>query len=205
VVLTNELKVGGVIEITFPTQYPEGLGITALNPLKCSTNCTISGRAVTLTYSTDLVPGAPGFDIKIDNVLNPTESGGTGNFWVKAIKGGQVIDENLIFGVIGVAGDIGVIKTASVGLDSEGVQFAGELSKYVFTFTTSRDIPDNNFVRIYLPGTDFEVAKFPSCSASPVGGKVVRGRLICESFDSKYIDVSGFKDQFVAGTTVTII
>lgn len=203
-VLTNDLKVGGVVQVTFPTQYPEGLGITALNPLKCSTLCSISGRAVTLTYSSDLMAGAPGFDIKIDNVLNPGEAGGTGNFWIKTIKGGQVIDENLIFGVIGVASDIGNIKTASVALDSEGVQFAGELSKYVFTFTTSRDIPDNNFVRIYLPGSDFEIAKFPSCSAYPVGGKVVRGRLVCESFDSKYIDVSGFKDQFVAGTTVIV-
>ena len=134
--------------------------------------------------------------MSVYGVTNPLNSGGTGNFWIKSIKGGQTVDENLIFGVIGVAGDIGTIATAQVALETEGVQFAGELSKYVFTFTTSRFIPDNNFVRLYLPPGEFGVAKFPSCSAYPVGGKIVRGRLICESTGDNFIDVKGFKDQF---------
>ena len=137
--------------------------------------------------------------------MNPDASGGTGNFWIRSIKGGQTVDENLIFGVIGVANDIGLIKSASVALETEGVQYAGELSKYVFTFTTSRDIPDNNFVRLYLPTGEFEVAKFPSCAAYSVGGKLARGRLTCESFGSNFIDVSGFKDKFSAGTSIGIV
>lgn len=138
--------------------------------------------------------------------MNPSSSGGTGNFWIRSIKGGQTIDENLIFGVIGIAGDIGAISTASVALETQGVQYAGESSKYVFTFTTSRDIPDNNFVRLYLPPPgEFGIAQFPACAAYPVGGKVVRGRLVCESTGDNFIDVSGFKDQFTTGTTIAVV
>ena len=192
------------MEVTFPTQYPASLGFNATNPLLCKPVCVRSGRTVAFSFSADLLPGV-GYNVSVYNVLNPDAPGGTGNFWIKSIKGGQVVDENLIFGVIGVANDIGAIKTASVALETEGVQYAGESSKYVFIFTTSRSIPDNNFVRLYLPENEFTVAKFPACAAYPVGGKTVRGRLVCESFGSNYIDVSGFKDKFVPGTSIGIV
>ena len=88
----------------------------------------------------------------------------------------------MIFGVLGIANDIGTIKTASVGLDSEGVQYAGDNSRYIFIFQTSRFVPNNNFVRLYLPENEFEVTQFPACAAHPVSGKIVAGRLICEGF-----------------------
>lgn len=141
----------------------------------------------------------------IERIKNPSSQGGTGNFWLRTVKGGQVIDENLIFGVIGIANDIGTIVTASVALDTEGVQFAGELSRYVFILETSRYIPDNNFVRLYFPENEFEIVQFPTCSAYPVAGKTVNGRLVCESFSNNYIDVRGFVDEFNEGTSIGIV
>ena len=202
--LDNTLKLGGTIQVTFPTQYSPTLGFNSLNLLACSTNCTQSGRTVIFTFQSDL-NSSMGYNISVYNVLNPDSQGGTGNFWIRSLKGGQSIDENLIFGAIGIAGDIGAISTASVALETQGVQYAGELSKYVFSFITSRDIPDNNFVRIYLPPGEFGVAQFPSCSAYPIGGKIIRGRLVCESTGDNFIDVTGFKDKFPAGTTIGIV
>jgi hypothetical protein len=202
--LDNTLKQGGVIQVTFPTQYSQNLGFATGNVLSCSVACTQLDRTITFTFGFDLQP-MTGYNISVYNVLNPASQGGTGNFWIKSIKGGQTIDENLIFGVIGIAGDIGLIKTASVALETEGVQYAGELSKYVFSFITSRDIPDNNFVRLYLPRGEFTVAKFPACSAYPIGGKMIRGRLVCESSGDDFIDVQGFKDKFAPGTVIGIV
>ena len=193
-----------MLDLTFPTQYPSGLGFVASNPLACSNSCVLLDRKVRFTFGNDLLANTS-YNVSVFNVANPTNSGGTGHFWLRTIKGGQTVDENLIFGVIGVAGDIGLMQTASVTLDSDGVQYAGELSKYVFIFTMSRDVPDNNFVRLYLPPGEFGIAKFPSCAAYPVGGRTVRGRLVCESTGDNFIDVKGFKDKFSAGTSVGII
>lgn len=195
---------GGVINVTFPTQFPTNLGYNSSNTLSCKPSCTLNSRTVTFSFPNALDAGK-GYNASVFKVTNPSNSGGTGNFWIRSIKGGQTIDENLIFGVIGIAGDIGTISTATVALETQGVQYAGESSKYVFTFMTSRDIPNNNFVRLYLPEGEFGVAKFPSCAAYPVGGKVARGRLVCESTGDNFIDVSGFKDQFSTGTTIAVV
>jgi hypothetical protein len=203
-VLSNSLPLGGVINVTFPTQFPSNLGYNNTNTLKCTPTCVLNSRTVTFSFSQELTAGL-GYNITVNGVTNPPTSGGTGNFWIRSIKGGQTIDENLIFGVIGIANDIGTITTATVVLETQGVQYAGESSKYVFTFTTSRAIPNNNFVRLYLPEGEFGIAKFPSCAAYPVGGKVARGRLVCESTGDNFIDVSGFKDQFSAGTTIAVV
>lgn len=60
-------------------------------------------------------------------------------------------------------------------------------------------------MRLYLPPGEFEIVQFPTCSAHPVGGKRVNGRLICESFRNEYIDVRGFVDEFVSGTNIGIV
>lgn len=190
--------------MTFPSQFPKSLGYNLTNTLACNPSCSLFSRTVTFQFPNALVAGNA-YNVSVFRVTNPPSSGGTGNFWIRSIKGGQTIDENLIFGVIGIAGDIGTIGTATVALETQGVQYAGESSKYVFTFTTSRAIPNNNFVRLYLPEGEFEVAKFPSCAAYPVGGKVARGRLVCTSTGDNFIDVSGFKDQFSAGTTIAVV
>lgn len=139
------------------------------------------------------------------NALNPDFQGGTGNFWIRSIMGAQIIDENLIFRVLGIANEIGIITTASIALDSEGVQYAGQNSRYVFIFQTSTFIPDGSFVRLYLPEGEFNVVQFPGCSAYPVSGKIVSGRFTCESFENRYIDVKGFVDKFLPGTSIGII
>lgn len=204
-ILKNNLPLGGIVNLTFPSQYPVTLGYNISHFLACSQNCTRFERTVSFSFGQQLMAGNP-YNVSVYGVMNPNASGGTGNFWIKSIKGGQTIDENLIFGVVGIAGDIGSISTASVALETQGVQYAGESSKYVFKFTTSRNIPNNNFVRLYLPPPgEFGIAQFPACAAYPVGGKIVRGRLVCESKGDNFIDVEGFKDQFVTGTTIAVV
>lgn len=39
-------------------------------------------------------------------MLNPLTAGGTGNFYVETSRGYNKYDENLIFGSLGVSGDI---------------------------------------------------------------------------------------------------
>jgi hypothetical protein len=191
--------------LTFPTQYPVTLGYNISHFLSCSHSCARFERTVSFSFAETLIVGNS-YNVSVYGVMNPNASGGTGNFWIRSIKGGQTIDENLIFGVIGIADDIGIISTASVALETQGVQYAGESSKYVFTFTTSRDIPNNNFVRLYLPPPgEFGVAQFPACAAYPVGGKIVRGRLVCESKGDNFIDVEGFKDHFTTETTIAVV
>jgi hypothetical protein len=43
--------------------------------------------------------------VKVYSVLNPATIGSTGNFQLRTKRGYYVIDENLIFGTIGIASD----------------------------------------------------------------------------------------------------
>ena len=104
-ILENTLPVGGVIEVTFPTQFPLGLGFNTTNILSCSTPCTLVNRSISFSFASDLHAGIS-YEVSSYGVINPAQKGGTGHFWIKSLKGGQYIDTNLLFGVIGFAGDI---------------------------------------------------------------------------------------------------
>ena len=43
----------------------------------------------------------------MNGVTNPSSAGGTGSFILKTLKGENLLDENYIFGSIGIAGSIG--------------------------------------------------------------------------------------------------
>lgn len=47
--------------------------------------------------------------VTVNGVTNPTSAGGTGSFILKTLKGENLLDENYIFGSIGIAGSIGTI------------------------------------------------------------------------------------------------
>jgi hypothetical protein len=50
-------------------------------------------------------------------IRNPNAGGGTGNFIIRSRNGDNYLDVNKIFGIIGVASQIGEMVFASVNLD----------------------------------------------------------------------------------------
>ena len=175
--LTSLLEVGGFVQINFPSQFPSDLGCSTATgfSIACNITCNHTDRSVSL-YPTANVTAGSTYAIKITNVLNPSTSGGTASFEIFSQGGkSQILDINKYFGVIGVAGSIGAITAASVKLDSEGVQYAGEKTFYIFEFQTSVFIPINSFVRIYLPTNEFVVSQFPACRSFPIAGVAAKG------------------------------
>lgn len=63
--------------------------------------------------------------ISIYNVKNPKNAGGTGNFYLETSRGPNKYDENLMFGSLGVAGDIDLLTSTTVAVDSSGSTAAG--------------------------------------------------------------------------------
>lgn len=57
--------------------------------------------------------------------MNPKNAGGTGNFYVETSRGSNKYDENLMFGSLGVAGDIDTLTSTTVAVDSTGSTSAG--------------------------------------------------------------------------------
>jgi hypothetical protein len=111
--------------------------------------------------------------------------GGTGNFQLLTRKGINTLDENLIFGTIGIADGIGNLTSTIVSIDSSGSARAGELTKYSFTFKTSRQIPWTSYFMLSMPeGNGFGISPFPSCSAFPINGRTINGNFKCRAIDT---------------------
>ncbi len=101
-----------VIRITFPSEYLADL--TGGPAIACSSACTVpSGNTVELVMTGDLLAQTT-YSFKINNVVNPAASGGTGNFKIQSVKSSQVIDENLVLGSVGISSGIIPLSSASV-------------------------------------------------------------------------------------------
>jgi hypothetical protein len=75
---TNSVPAGGLLKITFPEQFPTGLGLTT--PTCSLGTCTVSGRVLTVTLTSDLVVTTYN-TLVIYSVPTPSSSsGGTGPF-----------------------------------------------------------------------------------------------------------------------------
>jgi len=119
--------------------------------------------------------------VTVKSVANPLTKGGTGNFQLVSKIGNNILDQNLVFGVIGIADTIGLLTSTSVTLDSSGVLNAGEVSRYAFSFKVSQTIPGQSYMKIYVLDENFGLSKFPSCSAFSMNGKIIQGKLTCET------------------------
>ena len=104
---------------------------------------------------------------------NPLDSGGTGTFIIRTKIGESIIDENEMFGIIGIADDIGELSSTIVSLHSEGTSKAGEASKYSFSFKTSRHIPVTSYFLLTMPDSGFGISSYPSCSAFAINNKII--------------------------------
>lgn len=53
-ILENNLPLGGYIQITFPSQYPDDLGFNITNPLSCTVRCTQDGKVIKVYFPQEL-------------------------------------------------------------------------------------------------------------------------------------------------------
>jgi len=98
--------------------------------------CTVSGYTIEFLFEDGLTKDVES-SCTIYSVKNPPFKGGTGNFILKTLNGNQIIDENEIFGVIGIADSISALTSTNVEINSEGSSYAGQASLYNFRFKTS--------------------------------------------------------------------
>lgn len=180
---STQIPIGGTLEITFPSQFSLGLGIN-IDPNAasyCNTPCDITNYIVSFQIESPCLPGVTS-SFTIYSVLNPPYKGGTGSFIVRSKKGVNILDENLVFGVIGIADSISNLTSATIALDSTGSSSAGVLTKYSFSFKTNQLIPWNSYFMITVPAdAGFIISKNPSCSAFAINGNTISGTLSCSS------------------------
>jgi hypothetical protein len=108
-----------------------------------------------------------------------------------------------MFGVLGIASDIGELSSTIVSLDSSGTSKAGEATKYSFTFKTSRHIPANSYILLTIPDSGFYLSQYPSCNAFEINNFIIQGNLKCECIGFE-VSVRGLTTDITIGTTVGI-
>ena len=128
--------------------------------------------------------------VTIDNIQNPSIRGGTGNFQLQTMKGNNILDQNLIFGVIGISDNIGALTSTIVTVDTTGTSSAGSISAYAFSFKVSTDIPWNSYFMFTIHDPAFGISANPTCSAFSINGQKIQGTLVCQSIGQN-IQVNG--------------
>jgi len=142
----------------------------------------------------------------IYNVKNPSQVGGTAQFYIRTYRGANVIDESLMVGILGFGGEIGTMTSTTVAVDSSSSTAAGDISKYIFSFRTDIFLPQNIYIKIQLPRDTFEVSKFPSCSSFPINGKLIAGTFTCSyNKELQSIEVRGIGQSIPANSDVGVI
>jgi hypothetical protein len=119
----------------------------------------------------------------VKSIVNPASRGGTGNFQLISKSGDNILDQNLVFGVIGIADTIGYLTSTVVSLDSSGVLNAGEATKYDFSFKVAQIIPAQSYMKFTIQDSNFGLSQFPSCSPYTVNGKSITGKISCQTID----------------------
>jgi len=190
---TTALEAGSTLVITFPIQFDEGLGIAG-NPVCQGGTCTLSVRTVTVTL-TSSSPAAADKVVIVEGVKNPISSSGTGNFELFTMKGENIIDENKVFSVIGVADTVQALTFASVKITSGFSTKVGAISNLTVTFRIEAAHPKNFWVRVKFPSTSFFVAAIPTCVALPVTGRTITEVLTCALEGTDTIKVTGYSEE----------
>lgn len=194
--LTNDLPSGGTISIEFPTQFKTNLGIAG-NP-KCSiSDCTLTGYTVELTSPTQIQAGVE-TTVTIFAIKNPSEAGGTGNFKLITAYIGFIIDMNLVFGSVGLSFEASTLALVTVQVLPGSSNIAGDISKYLFTFQSSINIPAGSWMIITFPDSGLYIPSNPSCSSYSTTGLNIKGDLQCQTKGLK-VELFGISEELLAG------
>ncbi|CAD8123188.1 unnamed protein product [Paramecium sonneborni] len=195
VIPETNVPAGGYIEIIFPIQYQSGLGEKAY-----CTNCTINGHTI-LFYFADTPILSVANTLKIYNILNPAERGGTGNFIIRTKRFEFIYDENLIFQTIGIADDIAQLSSCIVSFVDPPT--SGSLGKYNFAFKTNINLPLGTTIQLFIPNV-YIISDNPSCSLYSINDLVIEGNIVCKLLEGSRVQVSGFSNDITSGSEVGI-
>ena len=101
---------------------------------------------------------------------------------------------------MGVGGHIGTLTSTTVAIDSTSGAQAGDVTKYIVSFKTVDFLPQNIYVKLYLPKGAFVVSSNPSCSAFEINGSLIPGNFKCK-YDPLYeaIEIRGFASSLDVG------
>lgn len=112
------------------------------------------------------------------------------------------MDENLIFGIIGIASSKSSLTSAIISLHPQGSSNAGDYTSYLLSFKVTNDIPGSTYFKLTIPA-NFGLEKFPTCQAPVVNNIFIPGDLKCETVD-RTIFVNGINDNLLTGFTYTL-
>jgi histone deacetylase 6 len=94
------------------------------------------------------------------------------------MRGNNVLDENLIFGLIGIADSIQQLAYGSVVLSPTGSYYAGDYTSYSLLFKTTNTIPEGSYMILTLDPV-FILAPFPACQSPPLNAQIIGGNIFC--------------------------
>ena len=200
--IESEIPAGGYIQVSFPSQYREYLGIP-LYPV-CNMRCVRTTSTVRFYFDAGLAAGQEAY-LEVSDIINPDKKGGTGNFEVRSFKGSNSIDENLIFGTIGMGETPKGLRSVSITYAATGGSpYAGEDSDYVFSFKTVSFVPAASFFRVTLPkGKGYSADAAPACSFLAVLGKTPQGVLACSIAHGQVL-VNGLGQDLAEGSVLAL-
>lgn len=198
---STTIPAGGTVTVTFPEQFDSSLGMTG-NPTCTSGTCTRSGRVVTVTLTAEAtLLKASSFVIK--GVLNPSKSGGTGNFDLQSRKGVNILDQNKVFASVGIAPAITELTSTSVSIETGGSSKVGATTNYEFTFTIQKILPIWSWLRFTFPSDGYTLANTPACSAMTISGFALPGTLLCTSSGNQ-VTLTGISSEIPAKTDLGV-
>lgn len=206
----NPIPENGIIDIEFPSgQFQTGLGlpntVIVYAPYPTVVPASVSDRTVSCTI------GARGafipFVVTIRNIINPIKVGGTGSFKIKSRINDYVIDENFVFGAVGISASAEKLITATIEIESGQSIYAGELTNYIVSFIPSDNIQSNVIIRIIFPEIyNLNYVLFDQCEALSYNNYQLSGTLACnvnQNFNNM-LDINGNSAIIPKGQTVKI-
>lgn len=151
--------------------------------------------------------------------MNPTTKGGVGSFILRTLQGKNVVDENKIFGIIGIADVSTKLVSASIDINPSGSDKAGDYTSYHLTFATTNEIPSGTYFVLKVP-IDFTLEvltfkliplppppllqathwqEYPTCVSPTYNGNFIGGKLSCTRLTGNKIRVDGIVGSMISG------
>lgn len=197
----HDIPAGGVLAITFPSQFNSNLGIAG-DPICSTGSCTLSGYTVSLVFSQSISAGKV-TSVVIYGLQNPNNSGGVGNFQLVSKYSDYVIDMNLVFATLGISVKPSLMTLVTIGVLEGSSDIAGDITKYLFTFQSNQIIPAGSWLKFYFPDDGLYIPENPSCSSYATTGKNIVGDLQCVT-TTLTVTLTGISEDLVAGSQYNV-
>ena len=148
------------------------------------------------------------YEVWIDAVMNPSAQGGTGQFFLKSMTGQNTLDQNLIFGVIGIASAVNYLSNTMVSFHSGGLNYAGAYTTFLIRFKLPLTIPSSSYFLLSIPSS-FYLSSHPPCSSYPLYNRRLPGNLLCTllttTTSTSTVLINGLLSEVAGGTDCAIL